>query len=74
MGGCEVTVEDRVPAAEIRTLRRWKHEVKVVGAYSNEVGGGQAVEWNSRTGVKAGASSPRKDGAAVPEPDRYLPE
>lgn len=73
-GGCEVLVENRVPAAELRTLGRWKHEVKAVGAYSNEMGGGQAVEWNSRTGVKSGASSPRKDGAAVPQPDPYLPD
>lgn len=72
--GCEVLIENRVPAAEIRTLQRWKHEVKTVGAYSNEMGGGQAVEWNSRTGVKSGASSPRKDGAAVPQPDPYLPD
>lgn len=73
-GGCDVVVENRVPAAEVRTLERWKHAVKPVGAYSNEMGGGQAVEWNSRTKVKAGASSPRKDGAAVPQPDAYLPD
>lgn len=73
-GGCEVLIENRVPAAEIRTLQRWKHEVKTAGAYSNEMGGGQAVEWNSRTGIKSGASSPRKDGAAVPQPDPYLPD
>lgn len=73
-GGCGVLIENRIPAAEIRTLQRWKHEVKAVGAYSNQMGGGQAVEWNHRTGVKAGASSPRKDGAAIPEPDAYLPK
>ena len=73
-GGCGVLIENRIPAAEIRTLQRWKHEVKAVGAYSNQMGGGQAVEWNHRTGVKAGASSPRKDGAAIPQPDTYLPE
>lgn len=73
-GGCGVLIENRIPAAEIRTLQRWKHEVKTVGAYSNNMGGGQAVEWNHRTGVKAGASSPRKDGAAIPQPDAYLPE
>ncbi len=73
-GGCGVLIENRIPAAEIRTLQRWKHEVKTVGAYSNQMGGGQAVEWNHRTGVKAGASSPRKDGAAIPQPDAYLPE
>lgn len=72
-GGCEVWVEDRVAEAERRTLGRWGHEVKRVGAYSNDMGGGQAVEWNSGTGVKAGGSSPRKDGAAVPQPEGYFP-
>ena len=32
---------------------------------------GQAVIYNSATGVKYGASDPRKDGAAVPEPHPY---
>ena len=71
-GGCEVVIEGRVPADVIRELRARGHEVTVVGAYSNRMGGGQAVEWNMQTGVKAGASSPRKDGAAIPEPDPYF--
>jgi gamma-glutamyltranspeptidase / glutathione hydrolase len=37
------------------------------------MGGGQAVLFDSSTGVKFGASDPRKDGAAVPEPDPYFP-
>jgi gamma-glutamyltranspeptidase / glutathione hydrolase len=74
VGGCEVAIEDRVAPAEIRTLERWKHVVQRTGAYSNDMGGGQAVEWNSRSGVKSGASSPRKDGAAIPQPDSYLPD
>ena len=36
------------------------------------VGGGQAVMRDSRRNVNFGASSPRKDGAAVPEPEPYF--
>lgn len=70
--GCEVLIENRVPAAEIEKLRALGHEVDVKGAYSGWMGGGQAVMFNSATGVKFGASSPRKDGAAIPEPDPYF--
>jgi gamma-glutamyltranspeptidase / glutathione hydrolase len=36
------------------------------------MGGGQAVLHDSATKVNYGASSPRKDGAAIPEPDPYF--
>jgi gamma-glutamyltranspeptidase/glutathione hydrolase len=36
------------------------------------MGGGQAVVHDSDTGVNWGASDPRKDGAAVPEPEPYF--
>lgn len=71
-GGCEVHIENRVPEAELDKLRALGHDLTVVGAYSNTMGGGQAVMWNAATGVKFGASSPRKDGAAMPEPDPYF--
>jgi gamma-glutamyltranspeptidase/glutathione hydrolase len=32
------------------------------------MGGGQATERNFATGVNFGASDPRKDGEAIPEP------
>jgi hypothetical protein len=36
------------------------------------MGGGQVVIHDSATGVNYGASSPRKDGAAVPEAPDYF--
>jgi gamma-glutamyltranspeptidase/glutathione hydrolase len=39
----------------------------VLGAFSGSMGGGQAVLHDAKAGVNYGASSPRKDGAAVPE-------
>ena len=71
-GGCDVLIEARV-AKDVRDALVAKgHELKVVGEFSNQVGGGQAVIYDSATGVKYGASDPRKDGAAVPEPHPYF--
>jgi len=44
----------------------------VRGDFSTPMGGGQAVIHDSSSGVNYGASSPRKDGAAIPEPDPYF--
>jgi gamma-glutamyltranspeptidase / glutathione hydrolase len=69
--GCDILVENRV-AKDVRDALTAKgHQLKVVGDFSNQMGGGQAVIFNSATGVKYGASDPRKDGAAVPEPHPY---
>src|SRR5450756_2151875 len=71
-GGCDVLMENRVPKQVRDALSAKGHEVKVTGDFSNQMGGGQAVVYNSATGVKYGASDPRKDGAAVPEPHPYF--
>jgi len=42
-----------------------------MGDFSSDMGGGQMVMHDSKTGVNYGASDPRKDGAAVPEPPPY---
>jgi gamma-glutamyltranspeptidase/glutathione hydrolase len=70
--GCNFLIEDRVPAVVLESLRQRGHVLDVRGHYSTEMGGGQAVLYDSSTGVKSGASDPRKDGAAVPEPDPYF--
>ncbi len=71
-GGCEVMVESRIPVAVRDALAAKGHKVKVQGDFSSEMGGGQAVIHNTATGVNWGASSPRKDGAAIPEPHPYF--
>ena len=72
LGGCEVLIESRVPADTIKELRERGHSVDLRGEYSGLMGGGQAVMLDDSTGVHFGASSPRKDGAAIPEPDPYF--
>jgi gamma-glutamyltranspeptidase/glutathione hydrolase len=67
-GGCDFQIEDRVPAPVRESLLQKGHVLLVHPGYSTSMGGGQAVMHDSATGVNFGASSPRKDGAAIPEP------
>ncbi len=70
--GCDVLIEGRLPEATYAELRRRGHQLELLGDFASPVGGGQAVAFDDATGVKYGASSPRKDGAAVPEPAPYF--
>jgi gamma-glutamyltranspeptidase/glutathione hydrolase len=64
--GNDVAVERRIAADVQRDLAAGGHELEVQGDFCSFMGAGQAVQ---RTGgVNYGASDPRKDGAAVPEP------
>jgi gamma-glutamyltranspeptidase/glutathione hydrolase len=64
--GRDVTVERRIPEPVRHGLAAKGHEVVVEGDFCSLMGGGQAVMRTN--GVNYGASDPRKDGAAVPEP------
>ena len=64
--GNDVAFERRIPADVQRDLAARGHELEVQGDYCSLMGGGQAVL--RKDGVNYGASDPRKDGAAVPEP------
>jgi len=66
--GCDLDIEDRVPANVRAALEKRGHILKVDGDFASAVGGGQAVERDIATGVNFGASDPRKDGEAIPEP------
>ncbi len=68
--GCDLQLESRVPASVRAQLESMGHRLEVRGEFSPVMGGGQAVLRNFATGVNFGASDPRKDGAAVPEPVR----
>jgi gamma-glutamyltranspeptidase/glutathione hydrolase len=68
LGGCDVRMEARIPKETRDELERRGHDIMVLGDYSGLMGGGQAVLHNAKTKVNYGASSPRKDGAAIPEP------
>jgi gamma-glutamyltranspeptidase / glutathione hydrolase len=67
--GCEVFIESRVPDEERRALSARGHDVKATKPFNApQMGRGQAILYDSKTKTKYGASDPRADGSAVPEP------
>lgn len=68
LADCEVFVERRIPDEVRNELKRRGHDLVVRGDYSATMGRGQAVMLDAKTGVHYGASDPRGDGAAIPEP------
>lgn len=65
---CRILVESRISADVLRQLREMGHQVRVRKEYSTAMGRGQAVPHDSRRRVNFGASDPRADGSAEPEP------
>jgi gamma-glutamyltranspeptidase/glutathione hydrolase len=66
--GRDVIMESRIPETVRRTLADKGHEIDLQGSFSSLVGGGQSVMRDYASKVNYGASDPRKDGAAIPEP------
>jgi gamma-glutamyltranspeptidase / glutathione hydrolase len=64
--GCDLYIEARVPAQVRAGLGKLGHQLRVVGDFSQAVGGGQAV-MRDAAGINYGASDPRADGQAIAE-------
>ena len=65
---CDVNFEARIPEATRDELAAMGHKVVMRGDFSStRMGSGQAVQRDFGKGMNAGASDPRKDGAAVAE-------
>ncbi len=67
-GGCDVSIEVRVPAGTLQQLSERGHEIRIRREYTQEMGRGQAILHDSSTKTNYAASDPRADGEAVPEP------
>lgn len=66
--GCDVNFEARIAKAVRDSLAAMGHVPVMRGDFSStRMGAGQAVQRNLRTRLNAGASDPRKDGAAIAE-------
>jgi gamma-glutamyltranspeptidase/glutathione hydrolase len=72
-GGCNIVIESRVNPEVRDRLTSMGHIFRVDREYSTSMGRGQAVMHDSKTGVNYGASDPRADGSAEPEPPRFSP-
>lgn len=68
--GCDVSIEMRVPEETLQQLSERGHHINIRRAYTQEMGRGQAIMHDSKTGVNYAASDPRADGSAVPQPIR----
>ncbi|PYX34774.1 MAG: gamma-glutamyltransferase [Acidobacteria bacterium] len=66
--GCRLLIESRVKPEVVEELRKKGHNLDVRQEYSTSMGRGQVVMHNSKSGVNFGASDPRADGVAEPEP------
>jgi gamma-glutamyltranspeptidase/glutathione hydrolase len=68
--GCDVSMEETVPADIRAGLTQRGHEIKLLEPFSFSVGQGAAVARDSSRQVNFAAGDPRSDGAAIPqEPD-----
>jgi len=65
--GCDVQMENRFSQKTRDSLSASGHKIKLMGNFSADMGGGQAVLRDFGKGINYGASDPRKDGEAVPE-------
>jgi gamma-glutamyltranspeptidase/glutathione hydrolase len=66
--GCNIVIESRVPPEVRDKLSAMGHKLDVQKDYSTRMGRGQAVMHDSKAKVNYGASDPRADGSAEPEP------
>jgi len=66
--GCNIVIESRVKPEVREKLSAMGHELDVQKEYSTRMGRGQAVMHDSKAKVNYGASDPRADGSAEPEP------
>jgi gamma-glutamyltranspeptidase/glutathione hydrolase len=68
--GCDVLMEETIPADIRAGLTQRGHEIKLLEPLSFSVGQGAAVARDSSRQVNFAAGDPRSDGAAIPqEPD-----
>jgi gamma-glutamyltranspeptidase/glutathione hydrolase len=66
--GCNIVIESRVQAQVREKLSVMGHKLDVQKEYSTRMGRGQAVLHDLKAQVNYGASDPRADGSAEPEP------
>jgi gamma-glutamyltranspeptidase/glutathione hydrolase len=69
--GCNIVIESRVKPEVRDQLSAMGHILQVDREYSTHMGRGQAVLHDSKTGTNYGASDPRADGSAEPQPPTF---
>jgi gamma-glutamyltranspeptidase/glutathione hydrolase len=70
--GCNIMIERRVKTDVLKQLSSQGHIFDLHQEYSDAMGRGNSVMYDSKTKVKYGASDPRADGSAEPEPPPFV--
>jgi gamma-glutamyltranspeptidase/glutathione hydrolase len=70
--GCDVQMEERVPASVREELTRHGHEPALLEPFSFGVGQGEAVMRDEKRKVNFAGADPRSDGAAIPQGPRAV--
>jgi len=70
--GCRIVIESRVTPTTLEALSKMGHVLQVHNDYTSQMGRGQAILHDSKTGINFGASDPRADGAAIPEQPNFF--
>ena len=65
MDGVTVNMEDRIPLETREALIERGHDVKCLGDWAQEIGGGHAIAADPDTGVLMGGADPRREGYAL---------
>jgi gamma-glutamyltranspeptidase/glutathione hydrolase len=65
--GCDVLMEETMPADVRAELTKRGHEIKLLEPYSFNVGQGEAVVYDSGRHVNFAGADPRSDGEAIPQ-------
>jgi gamma-glutamyltranspeptidase/glutathione hydrolase len=65
--GCDVFMEETMPADVRAELTKRGHEIKLLEPYSFNVGQGEAVVYDSGRHVNFAGADPRSDGEAIPQ-------
>jgi gamma-glutamyltranspeptidase / glutathione hydrolase len=72
-GGCDLSMESRIPAETRQQLAGFGHQIKVGAPFADSMGRGQAVMRDAH-GVNYAGSDPRGDGSAVPQGPPVFPQ
>jgi hypothetical protein len=68
---CNILIESRVPAENLKQLTEMGYVLDVRSAYSSAMGRGQAILVDTASGMHVAGSDPRADGSAEPEAAPY---
>jgi gamma-glutamyltranspeptidase/glutathione hydrolase len=69
--GCNIVIESRIAPDVLQKLSSMGHILDIHKGFSSAMGRGQAVLHDSSTKMNYGASDPRADGSAEPEPPPF---